>query len=138
MLQSYRKKDPLGGSRLVLRPSSFKSSQPSLKLFLIKAFSTISTFFARITSHSAAKWLFKPIEKYLPAQSSRVRWLGKPAKWCKQFKAFFAGIIPSQTARTSWLSRFSSMLGIFGRNTHVRPTLSDKKALLNSNPLLYG
>ena len=137
-LQSRRKSDPLRQNRLVLRPSRFKSGPGPVRMALIKASPCLSAFFTRLVRPiSTAKWLSRHMQRFLPTQTSRVQWLTNPGKWLKQFRKFFASKVPSQTARTTWLSRFISILKIFGNNHH-RPTLNDKRALLNSNPFIYG
>lgn len=137
-LKSRRKSGSLRQNRLVLRPSRFKSGPGPLRMALIKASPCLSAFCSRLVRPiSMAKWFSQHMQRFLPAKTSRVQWLTKPGKWLKQFRKFFASKVPSQAARTTWLSRFTSILKIFG-NGHHRPTLNDKKALLNSNPLIYG
>jgi len=137
-LKSRRRRDSLRQNRLVLRPSRFKSGPGPLRMALIKASPCLSAFFARLVRPiSTAKWLSQFMQRFLPTQTSRVQWLTNPGKWLKQFRKFFASKVPSQTARATWLSRFTSILNIFGNSRH-RPTLNDKRALLDSNPLIYG
>ncbi len=105
---------------------------------LIKATPALSAFFTRLMRPiSMAKWITGPIERIMPAQAKRVLWLTNPTKWYKRFRVFLAGKVPSQTARTTWLSRFTSILHLFG-NRQNRPTLNDKRTLLNNNQIIHG
>ena len=137
-LKIRRRRDSLRQNRLVLRPSRFKSGPGPVRMALIKASPCLSAFCTRLVRPiSMAKWLSQHTQRFLPTRTSRVQWLTKPGKWLKQFRKFFASKVPSQTARTTWLSRSISILNIFG-NSHHRPTLNDKRALLDNNPLIYG